>query len=926
LEAIIVAKNYTSGTYLMGWDNVMPEFNFLQALRTNLFGAWQTHRGLGLPDGMGHAANLPHTLLLWFMSIALPQSMLRYAMQFLMHLTGGIGAYFLITTILTPSNEATTGTNRTIGLAGAFFYMCNLIAIQMFYTPLEAFSIHFAALPWLAWSLTRFLRNPDRKSRLTLFLVFLASTPQFFIPTLILPVAIELAVLTLPFWLSRTRAVMQAGLMFMVVNAFWLAPYLYNLPANAPVIRQAKINQMTSEEVYIRNQTYGDLKNVALLRGFLLDFEDVSRNGSPVYVMDAWRTFSTSTMAIAIETTFAVLALLGILTILVRARTYGHMMPFLGIALIGGAFLANNTPAVVSLMTALRDRFPLIAEAYRFPFTKFSLLYSLGITVLIATGIQTLTKILKHRIVSVLLALTVTALVIIQSWPIFSGHFFYSELKVSLPKDYIALFDYMDKLDHSGKTAYLPETSYWSWKHYNYGYVGSGFLWYGLSQPLLDQAFDPWSQTNETYYWELSYAIYKKDPALLKSVWQKYGVRYIILDGYVLSLGNNKSLLGNDTEQLLSDSGATHTKTIGSINVYERTAPDTSMLRIADGVKSVHTPSAWTDNDIAYQLYGDYRTGDATQSVVFPYGSVFTKRDSAERTFSVRESDQGVTVTPKDSSQAQYAVQIASDNRVYSSSESAEFSPMAVSSCGVLKNGLAKAELTEEGALRIAAKNQRACVTLPIPNLEQASSYLVSVTTRHVSGRPLMLSLINTTASHTEVEAHIAPHISGEWQTDYFTLPPLATDGLGYIIYFTNDSIGDTETINDIKIINIYKLPYQFMLDMRDDAHAASASSERMVILAQSYNPGWEAYVVPKNSSPTTKLLARVAPYAFGTKLSGHSIINSWENGWVLPDDDTPTTDIFVFYWPQVLEWCGFLVLFMVAPAIMMRITHEKTG
>jgi hypothetical protein len=38
----------------MGWDNVMPELNFRQAFITNIFGVWQEHRGVGLPDGMGH--------------------------------------------------------------------------------------------------------------------------------------------------------------------------------------------------------------------------------------------------------------------------------------------------------------------------------------------------------------------------------------------------------------------------------------------------------------------------------------------------------------------------------------------------------------------------------------------------------------------------------------------------------------------------------------------------------------------------------------------------------------------------------------------------------------------------------------------------------------------------------------------------------
>ena len=56
----------------MGWDSVMPEFNFRQAFITNIFGVWQEHRGVGLPDGMGHTANLVHTTFLWMLFVNTP--------------------------------------------------------------------------------------------------------------------------------------------------------------------------------------------------------------------------------------------------------------------------------------------------------------------------------------------------------------------------------------------------------------------------------------------------------------------------------------------------------------------------------------------------------------------------------------------------------------------------------------------------------------------------------------------------------------------------------------------------------------------------------------------------------------------------------------------------------------------------------------
>ena len=82
----------------------------------------------------------------------------------------------------------------------------------------------------------------------------------------------------------------------------------------------------------------------------------------------------------------------------------------------------------------------------------------------------------------------------------------------------------MDTQNHDGRIAYLPQPNYWSWKHYNFGLVGSGFIWYGLSQPLMDRAFDPWSNVNENYYWELTHALYSNDSE--KNIRCPYKIRY----------------------------------------------------------------------------------------------------------------------------------------------------------------------------------------------------------------------------------------------------------------------------------------------------------------------------------------------------------------------------------------------------------------
>jgi hypothetical protein len=200
VEAVLFYLNFTSGTYLMGWDNVMPEFNFWLNLKRSIFSVWQEYRGLGLYDGMSHAANLLHTIYIWMLSLVLPQNTLRYVFHFSMHVVGMIGMFFLIHKIFfergesrvekfstSPDSIGSSSNNKNaIAILGALFYGFNLITIQMFYTPLEAFSTHFASLPWLVLSFMNFLEKGTRKSLLFFAIILLVFIPQYFVTTLYL--------------------------------------------------------------------------------------------------------------------------------------------------------------------------------------------------------------------------------------------------------------------------------------------------------------------------------------------------------------------------------------------------------------------------------------------------------------------------------------------------------------------------------------------------------------------------------------------------------------------------------------------------------------------------------------------------------------------------------------------------------------------
>ncbi len=891
LELTLAITNYTPGTFLIGWDSVMPEFNFKQAFITNIFGVWQEHRGVGLPDGMGHAANLVHTAFLWILSFALPQSVLRYVFQFLMHLTGMFGMYALLKQMFKT---------KALAIIGALFYGLNLITIQMFYTPLEAFSVHFAALPWLALTLIRYYQIPNKNHLIHFGIVVLLSTPQFFIPTFLLPTTLLLVAISMPF-IKQWKRVLTAGALFHCINAFWLLPYIYHLPFNAPIIKNAKINQMSSQEVYVRNQAFGDVQNVLLMRGFMLDFEDVNTDSQPIFVMDTWRTWVDQPLIKYIGVFFALCIIAGLFTKVVNLTPTGASLTTSGfkvIWLLSFILLANNTPYLSNVMEWLRLHIPLFAEAYRFPFTKFGLLYGFASTILIMKFFSPAKK----------AGLILISLILLTAFPVFQGQFFYDALRVKLPKDYIKLFTFMDKQNHDGRVAYLPQPSYWSWKHYNFGLVGSGFIWYGLPQPIMDRAFDPWSNVNENYYWELSNALYRNISEELEAVFSKYDIQYIIYDKNIWAQSNDRSLLGQDLPTLLASLPSINSiNQLDNITVYERKLDTKAFIRTTNTLPIIN-PYTWTDNDVAYKQIGDY-IASSSADYIYPYRSLFTKRSVEEREFNIPDVIDKITA------------------HVFEASTSSTLIPQAVNPCGALKQGVISSEIVDD-ALEIRALDQRACISIGAPNLSHNDGYHVKVETKNIKGRPLTMAIINNTAKHVEIETIL------QNAANYFILPPLAPDGLGYTVYFANDSIGKNETINSIKSIDFYTIPYQEMTNTKIITRDISLSKTTNSIKSVSHpNPAYYKITLGQSNAEQTLILSQSfnkgwLAFSLQTKqFLPHVMVNNWSNGWIVPAGQTT---IVIFFYPQLLEWIGLGILAITLIIIIFpprrRVADEATS
>ena len=960
---LIAVFNYQPGTFLSGWDNLHPEFNFSLNLTRSFFSVWQEYQGLGLLPGMGHAADLFRQLFLWLVSLVLPVSFLRYLFHFLTLFLGALGVYFLLKNVI-----------------AAFLYLFNLATLQLFYVPYEAFSVHFAALPWLFLVSLNYLQNPGRKSLFWFLFVNLLAAAQGYVITFFLVYLLALSLVFFFYWLTNKKSwskILLSYLLIFLINSFWLLPNLYFAATNLEVTRKAKINLMTTEENLLRNKKYGTLENAVLLKGFWFDNLEPNDEGEVEPMMAPWENHLQKPAVKAAGFLIFLLAFGGAVVAIWKRLPARFFFP---VFLLGFLMLLNDTP-VLSLPSAILYRLPLFTQLFRFPFTKFSTLAAFGLAVFYGSSFlaahqlnfksKWLTKLYRGAVSLFFLALPVVLL-----WPAFQGKLFYQKERATFPSEYFQVFDFFKNQNIAGRIANFPQTNFWGWHFYRWpegDYSGSGFLWYGIGQPILDRAFDPWSRANENYYWEISYALYSKNQALFEKVLDKYQVSWVLLDKSSANAGSWPALGLEDLEAFLGSARFSLAAQFGKIKIYrEVKASPESFVFWTGSLPNIGPEYQWGNFDRAFWEHGYYLSSPATAAdYYYPFRSLFSGREVAERDFEIEDrgeyflfrqevpghlkqyflkipqfsGEELVWVDSKDLSQSRVLIpevrQYDNEMVVFVPKVDGYFSTTleaggsinlsATQNCTQFKNGTVSAELVSwEGkkVWRLSAIDANNCsASFSLPSLPHKFGYLLGVKSRHLEGRNLLFWLENLTNQKADLELFL----DQKSPTAFLIQPPMAKDGLGYTLHFDNIAIGRQKTVNDSQAVVVNPLPYDFLTglcltqpktpalspgltplsaDHPNPAfyEIASLPKEGTIILSQAYHPGWKAYLVDSKRQRFKAAEMFLAPL-LGKEIKEHVLVNNWENGWKLDRVRDRDRVVYLIFLPQYLEYLGFGLL-----------------
>jgi hypothetical protein len=222
---------------------------------------------------------------------------------------------------------------------------------------------------------------------------------------------------------------------------------------------------------------------------------------------------------------------------------------------------------------------------------------------------------------------------------------------------------------------------------------------------------------------------------------------------------------------------------------------------------------------------------------------------------------------------------------------------------------------SQNGILYTAREGGASCDFLIYPDLRYDKGYYLRIAGENRAGRSLKVYLFNTTTQFAELE-EILP--AGKFDKT-FVIYPGKVVGQGYSLNFETRSFGripsenlltkvefysvntlnvQGETLhvdNNLKISGVKKYgTWAYKIEIEN------SDREGLLELGQGFENGWVAIQFPDLG---LKSLSQIS----NLKILEHTKINSWANGWTVPQCQmiNGKCQIFILYRTQLLEWGG---------------------
>ena len=492
---------------------------------------------------------------------------------------------------------------------------------------------------------------------------------------------------------------------------------------------------------------------------------------------------------------------------------------------------------------------------------------------------------------------------IIYFAPAFKGDLVSSKVRRPIPESYFNLWNYLQSAKKA-RVLTLPLNNPSGWVYYDWGYQGSGLIWFGNPQPVMDRDFDRWSEFNEQSYREFYNSLYTQNYPLFDQALSKYRIGYILRD-----FSQNPTVLKNQKQitlrretndffrELQLRGRIKAVKQFGSLILYELKNPS-SLVEIGQIGREVNPSYKWQILDWQYQSR-DYFSDKETNYNYYLARNSFVEQNRLDPKQVLFYQANGEQYLKWQGSQI-----VLKNQLVLSPVNLASYSMSELIRLSENKDSL----IFENGESTLG-------IQVPIPRSDNLSGYLVAVESKYHSGFPLRLCFKNYYTSTCQINDQLSRNTDFAW--DYFLIPTSA-QASEYALELHSIYREKINNLSEVRKILVIPVPIDkaavVVSNARVDepswlseplAWSSSGNGSRFnlqvnpgdkhVVLWQAFDSGWRAYLN-------------------GRKLKNHILINNWANGWEIPEGicGNSQCQMTIIFWPQYLEFVGFGFLGLV--------------
>jgi len=270
--------------------------------------------------------------------------------------------------------------------------------------------------------------------------------------------------------------------------------------------------------------------------------------------------------------------------------------------------------------------------------------------------------------------------------------------------------------------------------------------------------------------------------------------------------------------------------------------------------------------------------------------------------------------------------------------------------CSLVKSALISRKLVQINRtkeLEYESRDGVLCDALTLPNSSQNAGHILGFESENISGLPMKFCLQQENIKKCILEGELSNN--KKMGMDYFIVPPYYQSS-GNTLIMKNISLSHDPSVNRLKKIQLIPFPYNYLQSIKntDTVNPSKISSRHPVaglirktlsgyvvevklsqgdtiVINQAYGHGWIAFII-KPGTWNIELL------------NNHVLVNNWANGWILNDEElrimnqesgssktkihnSPT--IILIFWPQYLEYLGFIML-ILTPLLIWRIKAKS--